>query len=164
MISSADQLRQQWRPIFQEGIEFCDRIQQVPNSCACKDADQHLDGRCDCDLDKPQARFGDVKRETCSLILSRIRADLSLFSQDFARIAVPLANEAESGLELRRDVFLTVNDLQRIVQAAERIDKAVVGFRRTCDLLELRRLKQRSVELRDHLIELNKLLDPPAPS
>jgi hypothetical protein len=160
-MSPAEELLQVWRPIFQEGIALCDGINQVPNSCACRDADQHLNGQCDCPKDEIPPASGEQGNETCSEILSRLRADLSLFSQDFARIAAPLANGAERGLELRRDVFLTIDDLQRIVEAVGRLDKAVVGFRRTCDLLELRRLKQRSNELRDHLTELNKLLDVP---
>ena len=161
IMSAAEQLLQAWRLIFQEGIQLCDGINQVPDACACKDADQHLDGQCDCKPRQSQPGDGPGEAESCSVILARLRADLTLFSQDFGNLAVPLANPAESGLELRRDVFFTITDLQRIMDAVERLDKAVVGFRRTCDLLQLHRLKQRGVELREHLTQLNKLLDPP---
>jgi len=164
IMSAAEQLLQAWRLIFQEGIQLCDGISKVPDSCACKDPDQHLNAQCDCVPDQMQSGDGHSQTESCSDILARLRADLTLFSQDFGSIAVPLANPAESGLELRRDVFFTITDLQRITDAVERLDKAVVGFRRTCDLLQLQRLKQRGVELRDHLTQLNKLLDQPTTS
>jgi hypothetical protein len=40
----------------------------------------------------------------------------------------------------------------------------VIGFRRSCDLSELRSLKHRSAQLLQHLVELNSRLEPTAPS
>ena len=68
--------------------------------------------------------------------------------------------DAVSGeLELRRGIFLAASDLQQIVKGVERVSDAVVGFRRTCDISELRGLKCYSAELRDHLNQVTLVLD-----
>jgi len=81
--------------------------------------------------------------------------------EDFAAVAGPIkvgSSEAQR-LELRRGIFLTANDIQRIAEAVERVGEAVIGFRRTCAVAEMRGLKHRCAELRAHCEQLNVQLD-----
>jgi hypothetical protein len=61
-------------------------------------------------------------------------------------------------MELRSGIFLTAAELQQIIKAVERVNQSVIGFRRTCDLSELRGLKTHSKELRKQIdIVQNKM-------
>ena len=64
----------------------------------------------------------------------------------------------EHSRELRRGIFLAAADLQQIMKTVERVSEAVAGFRRTCDLTELRGVKSHTAKLRAHLqIVKNKM-------
>lgn len=150
-------LQEFWQRVYEEAIRLCDAVQGLPDQCECSDAAGHLEGRCRCCLHNLPAPGSAHQSENCALILSRLRADLSLFCQDFAHVSGPLdeAAAAAGEVELRRDVFFAASDLQRIVRAVDRVSDAVVGFRNTCSILELRGLKHRCLELRQHCVELN---------
>lgn len=157
MIATTQDLLQLWCEIYQEAIHLCEAIEALPDQCECGDAEAHLEGRCRCcGKDKPAHGHG----ENCSAILTRLRADLSIFCQDFAAISVPMAaGVGPERLELRRGIFLAAGDLQQIVKGVERVNDAVVGFRRTCDLSELRGLKRHGSELREHLNQVQIKLE-----
>ncbi len=70
-----------------------------------------------------------------------------------------MAALAKQNVELRRGVFLTGNDLQQVCEAFERVDHAVMGFRRTCAVPELRRVKRRCAELRERCERINAVLE-----
>lgn len=146
-----------WHGVYEEAMRLCDAMQSLPDQCECGDAAAHLEGRCRCCLHKALTQGTEHQGENCTTILFRLRADLSLFCQDFAHVAGPLdeAAAAAGEVELRRDVIYAASDLQRIVKAVDRVSDAVVGFRNTCSILELRCLKHRCVELRQHCEELN---------
>lgn len=149
MIAATQDFLKVWLEIYQEAIQLCEVIEQLPEQCECGDAEAHLEGRCPC-CSKDHAQHG--HGENCSAILTRLRADLSLFCQDFAAVSAPMsAGVGTERLELRRGIFLAASDLQQIVKGITRLNEAVVGFRRTCDLAELRGLKRHSADLRGHL-------------
>jgi hypothetical protein len=149
MIATAQDLLPVWCEIYQEAVQLCEAIERLPDQCECGDAEAHLEGRCRC-CGKDKAAHG--HGENCRAILTRLRADLSMFCQDFAAISVPLATGVgPERRELRRGIFLAASDLQQIVKGVNRVNEAVPGFRRTCDLAELRGLKRHSAELREHL-------------
>lgn len=105
----------------------------------CGDADAHLEGRCRCCGGHEQSMERHGTGEKCPTILERLRADVAALVKDFSALAGPLelAAMAKQSVELRRGVFLTASDLQQICESFERVDRAVVGFRRTCALLDL---------------------------
>jgi len=155
------ELLQRWRNVFQEVIQLSKEIESLPDECECADADAHLEGRCRCcgGHERTSASHGHV--ETCTTLLTRLRAHVSILCEDFARVANPIkagASGAES-FEMRRGIFLTANDLQRIAQAVERVGEAVVGFRRTCAVSEMQSVKRRCAELREHCEQLNAALE-----
>src|SRR3990172_5507483 len=104
MIATTQDLLQLWCEIYQEAIRLCDAIERLPDQCECGDAAAHLEGRCRCcGKDQPAHGHG----ENCSAILTRLRADVSIFCQDFAAIARPMGTAAAPDrLELRRGIFL----------------------------------------------------------
>ena len=157
MIATSQDLLQIWCEIYQEAIQLCEAIEALPDQCECGDAVAHLEGRCRCcGRDKPVHGHG----ENCNAVLTRLRADLTIFCQDYAAISVPLSTGlGPERIELRRGIFLAATDLDQIVKAVKRLDEAVVGFRRTCDLSELRGLKHHTAELREHLNQVQIKLE-----
>ena len=150
-------LLQQWRNIYQEAIHLAEEVEGLPDECPCGDADAHLEGRCLC-CERHERKSGPhAHHENCVAVLARMRADLAMLCEDFMGIAGPMkavALDAQK-LELRRDIFLTANDLQQIAQALERMGEAFVGFRQSCALTEMRSVKRSSAELREHCHQLN---------
>jgi hypothetical protein len=76
---------------------------------------------------------------------------LSELWQEVYREAVQFEEAAprEGLLEIRRGVFLAAKDLERIGLELERVGEAVLGFRRSCTVSELRRAKRHAAELRN---------------
>ncbi|MCI0443998.1 hypothetical protein L0152_12395 [bacterium] len=156
MNSTSPDLSELWSEIYQEAIQLCDSIERLPDQCECGDADAHLEGRCRCcNQNEPAHGHG----ENCNTILERLRVDLSMFCRDFSTIASPIESAIGTEyIQLRRGIFLAAADLQQIVKTVERVSEAVAGFRRTCDLTELRGIKRHTAELRAHLqIVKNKM-------
>ncbi len=150
-------LLQLWLEIYQEAIQLCDAIDKLPDHCECGDADAHLEGRCPCCREHRQSTEIHAHAEDCTVLLTRLRADLAILCQDFAQLATPIGAAAigMKCLELRRGIFLAADDLGTISKAVGRIQEEVVGFRRTCDLSELRGIKHRAADLREHFNRLN---------
>jgi hypothetical protein len=148
---------QLWQEIYQEAIHLCDAIDSLPDHCECRDAVAHLEGRCPCCRQRKQSNEVRAQAENCTDLLTRLRADMAMLCQDFAQLATPIGTAAigMKCLQLRRGVFMASEDLHRISKAVDRLQEEVVGFRRTCDLAELRGMKQGGTELREHFNQLN---------
>lgn len=153
-------LMQQWRNVHQEATSLAQEIERLPDECPCGDADAHLNGHCRCCGAHPQSIQPEVHSQSCTDLLACLRADLSLFCEDFVRVAGPMKTVAfqTRWAALRREVFLAAEDLQKIAAALERVDQAVVGFRRSCAVSEMRSLKRASAELSMHCERLNSEL------
>ena len=146
-----------WLEIYQEAIHLCDAIDGIPDHCECGDAVAHLEGRCPCCREHKHSGEVLAHAQNCTDLLTRLRADVAMLCQDFGQLATPIGNAAigMKCLELRRGVFMVAEDLHKIAKAVDRLQEEVVGFRRTCDLAELRGIKQRAIELREHFNQLN---------
>lgn len=156
MSSTSPDFSELWSDIYQEAIQLCDSIELLPDQCACGDADAHLEGRCRCcGQNEPVHGHG----ENCNTILERLRADLSMLCGDFSIIATPIGTAlGPQYIELRRGIYLAAADLHQILKSVEQVSEAIAGFRRTCDLTELRGAKHHTAELRTHLqIVKNKI-------
>lgn len=154
-------LLQQWQNVFREVIQLSKEIESVPDECRCGDAEAHLEGRRSCCGAHERTNTPGGYAENCIALLARLRADVSILCEDFARVAGPIkVGASQAGhLELRRGVFLTANDLQQVAEAVEHLGEAVVGFRRTCAVSEMRGLKHRCAELRAHCERLDAALE-----
>lgn len=158
--NQAVDLMQQWRNVYQEAISLAEEIEHLPDECPCGDADAHINGRCRCCGTHRQATPNQVHSLSCTDLLACLRADLTMLCDDFTRLAGPMnavAFQARWAV-LRREVLLTADDLQKIAGALERVDQAVVGFRHSCAVSEMRSLKRACAELRMHCERLNSEL------
>lgn len=150
-----------WRGVCSEAVQLSEAVELLPDACECGDADAHLEGRCGCCGGHEKASERNRIGERCPAILDRLRADIAALVKDFSSLANPLelAAMAKQSVELRRGVFLTGSDLQQICEAFERLDHAVVGFRRTCAVPELRRIKLHCAELRERCERISEVLE-----
>ena len=150
-------LLQLWQSIYQEAVQLAETVERLPDRCECGDADAHLEGGCRC-CDRSE-RTGEQARsgKNCNQILARLRADLTMLSEDFAVAGPPLEASAfeKQRFELRRGVFMAAVDLQQILEAFKRVSESVAGFRRDCALSRMRTVKRCSAELRDHCERVN---------
>ena len=150
-------LLQLWQSIYREAVQLAETVGQLPDQCACGDADAHLEGRCRCcdshERTGEQAHTG----KNCNEILARLRADLMMLSEDFAVAGPPLEASAlaKQRFELRRGVFLAATDLQQILEAFNRVSESVAGFRRDCALSQMQSVKRCCAELRGHCERVN---------
>jgi hypothetical protein len=153
-------LLQQWQNVYQEAISLVEEIENLPDECPCGDADAHLNHRCPCCGTHTQASHGRNHSQSCTELLVGLRADFALLCEDFTRTAGPMRAVAlgTRWTALRRDVVFTADDLQKIAGALERVDHAVLGFRRSCAVSEMRSLKRACAELRVHCEALNREL------
>jgi|CXWL01.1.fsa_nt_gi hypothetical protein len=140
-----------WRTVYSEATQLSEAIERLPDECECGDGDAHLDGRCRCCGGHKQMSERHGSRGNCAGILAGLYADFAMLVKDFSSLAGPieLAAIAKQSVELRRGVFLAASDLQRISEAIEHLDHAVVGFRRTCAVSDLKRVKLLCAELRE---------------
>ena len=154
-------LLEQWRGIYREVVRLSGAITELPDVCECGDAEGHLERTCRCCAKHEPSHAPSGHGETCTEMLARMRADVSLLYEDFASVGAPIEAVARSShqVELRRGVFLTAGDLQQIVTRLERLSDAVVGFRRTCALEEMRSIKKCSASLREHCERLNSEIE-----
>lgn len=145
-----------WRSIYGEAVQFSDIVSGLPDGCECGDGATHFEGRCPC-CDSSHAAGPHEGAETCTALLERLRADLSMLCEDFHRLAAPLEKGAqeELRLELRRGVFLAGSDLGRILMALEHVSESVIGFRRTCSVSQMHRVKQATAAFRAHCARIN---------
>lgn len=152
-----------WRTVCSEAAQLSDAVALLPDECECgdADADAHFERRCGCCGGHKQASEHNGSGEKCPAILDRLRADIAALVKDFSSLAGPLelAAMAKQSVELRRGVFLTGSDLQQICEAFEQVDHAVMGFRRTCAVPELRRVKRRCAELRERCERISEFLE-----
>lgn len=93
----------------------------------------------------------------CNEILARLRADLTMLCKDFSTVGPPMEEMAlvEKKLELRRGIFLAAGDLQQTLQSFDRVTGAVAGFHRNCAVTEMRGVKRRCAEFRQHCERVN---------
>lgn len=155
-------LTEAWQEVYREAVQFTETIARLPNECHCGDAEAHLEGRCPC-CDGSHALAPHGAGVPCTEMLSRLRADFSMLWEDVKRVLAPVEKTAPLAdlLEIRRGVFLTASDLDLIGLDLARVGEAVMGFRRSCALLELRRAKRHAAELRHHCDHLNDILQNP---
>lgn len=146
---------QLWQCIYQEAVQLAETVERLPDECECGDADAHLGGRC---CSREGQKGGRENGETnCNEILARLRADLMMLSKDFLSVAPPMEEMAfvENKLEMRRGIFLAADDLQQTLQAFDRVTGAVAGFHRNCAATEMRGVKRRCAEFRQHCERIN---------
>jgi hypothetical protein len=150
-----------WRKVFSEAVQLSEAVEPLPDACECGDVDAHLEGRCRCCGGHKRASERRGSGDNCADILDRLRADIAMLVKDFSSLAGPLeiAALAKQSVELRRGVFLAASDLQQICEALERVDHAVMGFRRTCAVPELKRVKLRCAELRKRCEQIGAVLE-----
>ena len=156
-------LMELWRTVYQEAVQLAEEIGQLPDACECGDADAHLAGRCPC-CGSPGRQGGHARpRKDCHEILARLRADLTMLTQDLSAAGPPLEAAALQGqqFELRREVFRAASGLHRIVESFGRASDAVAGFRRDCTVSRMRAVKRGCAELRDHCERVNAELQRP---
>jgi hypothetical protein len=157
----AMELLEQWRGIYREVVRLSGAITEIPDVCECGHAEGHLDRSCRCCTKHEPSHAPTDHGETCTEMLTGLRADVSLLYEDFAGVGAPIEAAARitHRAELRRGVFLTAGDLQQILAGLDRLSDAVVGFRRTCALEEMRGIKRCSASLRDHCERLNSEIE-----
>lgn len=150
-------LMQQWRNVYQEAIALVEEVERLPDECPCGDADAHLNRRCRCCGSRGHASQPQAHSQSCTELLACLRADFALLCEDFTRMAGPMRTVAfeTRWTSLRRDVVFTADDLQKIADSLDQVDQAVVGFRSTCAVSEMRSLKRACGELRVHCAALN---------
>jgi hypothetical protein len=145
------ELLQLWRSIRQQAAALAEAVERLPDHCACEDADAHLSGRCPCcgGAKRPGEPAG---RNDCQELLGRLGADIMMLSGDVAAAGPRLEAAAVEGrrIELRREVYLTANGLQQVIDAFRRATEAVAGFRRECAASRMRAVKRGCAALRDH--------------
>lgn len=148
---------EQWRNLYGEVVRFTDAIQGLPEECRCGDADAHLEGRCRCCHGHRGASAPHGGAERCGDIVARLHADLSLLCEDFRRAggALEKGSSGTSDLDVRRNAVLAAGDLEKTLLALERLGEAVVGFRTTCAMSEMRQVKRHSAALREHCDRLD---------
>lgn len=151
------ELLQLWQSIYLETGQLADCVEGLPDGCECGDADAHLEGRCACCKGHDRADEHHGRHLNCQDILARLRADLTMLCKDFPMIAEPIAGAAlvRQRFELRRGVFLAAGDLEQMLEAFERVTGAVAGFRHTCAIADMRRVKRHCAELREHCERVN---------
>lgn len=138
-----------WRNVSAGALQLLEAVEKLPEECRCSNGNEHFDQNCECCGGHERMDGHSGSDENCSVILSRLRADTALLAKDFSALAGPLelAAFATRSVELRRGVILTAVDLERVIQAFERLDHAVMGFRRNCTATELKRVKSQCFEL-----------------
>jgi hypothetical protein len=146
-----------WQCIYEEAGQLADTVDRLPDACECGDSNTHLEERCRCCERHEQAADHHNGGVNCNTILARLRADLTMLSKDFFTVAGPLDGAAlvRQRVELRRSVFLAADDLQQVLDAFERVSGAVAGFRHTCAVADMRRVKRHCAELREHCERVN---------
>lgn len=149
-----------WRRIHEQAVRFCESIERLPDECPCGDAEVHLQGRCSCCGGHTQQQIPSGHPVSCTELLTNLRADCVVFLHDFRGAAGTLEVDDSDGQnsEIRRGVVLAAADLDRVLQKLAQIDEAVVGFRRTCAVSEMRRIKHHTVSLREHFETLDRVV------
>lgn len=84
---------------------MAETVGQLSDSCEGDDADAHLEGRC---YRHERAGGPPQDEKNCNEILTRLRAHLTMLSEDFAVAGPPLEASAmeQKQFELRRGCFL----------------------------------------------------------
>jgi len=156
-------LLQLWLTVYQEAAQLTEAVEQLPDECECGDGDAHLGGQCSC-CNGPH-RGGDPARprKDCHEILARLRADLTMLTQDVSAAGPPLEAAAleRQRFDLRREVFLAASDLNRIVESFGRASDAVAGFRRECTVVRMQAVKRACAGFRDHCERVNAEIQRP---
>jgi hypothetical protein len=152
-------LSELWQEVYREVMQFTETLARLPDECRCGDAEAHLEERCPC-CESSHARGPLGAGGSCAETVSRLQADFSMLWEDVKRVSAPIEEAAprEDLLEIRRGVFLAAKDLEQIGRELERVTEAVLGFRRSCAVSELRRAKRHAAELRAHCERVNNNL------
>lgn len=150
-----------WRTVCSEANQLSEAIELLPDACECGDSDAHVDGRCHCCGGHKQLSERRGSGGNCAGVLARLQADFAMLVKDFSSLAGPteIAAIVQQSVELRRGVFLAASDLQQISDALEHLDHAVVGFRRTCAVSDLKRVKLHCAELRERCERISAALE-----
>ena len=147
----------QWREVCDEVTALCDTLERIPEKCECGDAQAHLEGACRCCHGHVAESVASSSQLHCGERIAQLRADLALLCEDFKKAAGPIQKGAtgEQGLEVRREILMAAGDLGRIVTALEDLDRAVVGFRRSCSMADMKQVKRQSTSLLARCKKLN---------
>jgi len=139
----------QWREVCDEVAALCDTLERIPEKCECGDAQAHLEGACRCCHGHVAESAASSGRSRCGERIAQLRADLALLCEDFRRAAGPVQKGATGGqgLEVRRELVMAAGDLERILSALEDLDRAVVGFRQSCSIADMKQVKRQSTSL-----------------
>lgn len=153
-------LLQLWQNVYREAGQLAEAVERLPDECACGDAGAHLEGRCRCCDIQGRAGGHPGGGENCETMLARLRANLTMLTEDFAVAGPPLEVSAleKQRYELRRDVFLAASDLQQVLEAFKRASESLAGFRRDCAVSRMRAVKRHCAELRDDCERVNAQL------
>jgi hypothetical protein len=135
--------------VCDEVTALCDTLERIPENCECGDAQAHLEGACRCCHGHVAESAGSSGQPRCGERIAQLRADLALLCEDFTKAAGPVQKGATGGqgLEIRRELIMAAGDLGRILTALEDLDRAVVGFRRSCSAADMKQVKRQSTSL-----------------
>ncbi|MEW6735936.1 MAG: hypothetical protein AB1489_31875 [Acidobacteriota bacterium] len=153
-------LLQLWQSIYQEVVQLAEIVQRLPDNCECGDADAHLEERCMCCDGHKRAKQPRDGGQNCSTILANLRVNLAMLCKDFTTVAEPIGASAlvNHQLELRRGVFLAASDLQQLLEEFEQASAVVAGFRRSCAISEMNRVKHHCAQLRERCEKISAQL------
>jgi hypothetical protein len=139
----------QWREVCDEVTALCDTLERIPEKCECGDAQAHLEGACRCCHGHVAESAGSSGQPRCGERIAQLRADLALLCEDFTKAAGPVREGAmgEQGMEVRRELLMAAGDLGKILTALEDLDRAVIGFRQSCSIADMKQVKRQSTSL-----------------
>lgn len=150
-------LLQRWQTIHDEAVQLADIVQQLPETCACGDAEAHLQGRCLDDHRRGQSGTHPDAAGNCSDALARLHSDLFLFNHDVS-VMLSLCDRRlwpSQRLELTRGLFVTASDVLQVINTFHQLSAAVVRLHHHWTAGEMQCLKRHAAELRDRCERLN---------
>ena len=93
-------LLKEWREVRREAVQLCQVIDRLPEVCQYGDADGPLGGRCPCCGVQRHGSQTQGDGADCSELLASLQATMSLFCEDFKRIAATATETARTELRL----------------------------------------------------------------
>lgn len=155
----------EWHGVYEEVRRLCESLEKTPERCECGDAEAHLAAVCHCCHGHVAGTSATPGQPPCGERIAQLQADLALLCEDFKQASAPMTKGAKGdrGPEIRRALFLAADELGRIFRALEDLDRAVVGFRRTCSIVDMKRIKRESTSLLARCGEVDKILGQAGP-
>ena len=140
------------RNIFFSAEFLANDLDRVPPECKCEDALAHLDGRCtSCATASTESdREPALGRKGCSAQIDELRVDIRNVRQAFQR---GILQPEEETVELKEELVQIEGLVDGLASVLENLKTDAIDFQATCSSEVLRRLKQRSKELRNYSSE-----------